>query len=115
MTCWKDENKQKKRPGLAQFLKRKQSQQKFIENSSQDWSTTYTLVDQWTKIDKVSGSSCGSVGRAVASDTRGPWFVSSHRQTFYIEHLFIVKYIEKTKIKEKGPGMAHFWKKWLIK
>ena len=28
------------------------------------------------------GSGCGSVGRAVASDTRGPWFESSHRQNF---------------------------------
>ena len=25
------------------------------------------------------GSGCGSVGKAVASDTRGPWFESSHR------------------------------------
>ena len=28
------------------------------------------------------GSGCGSVGRAVASDTRGPRFESSHRQKF---------------------------------
>ena len=28
------------------------------------------------------GSGCGSVGRAVAFDTRGPWFDSSHRQNF---------------------------------
>ena len=34
---------------------------------------------------------CGSVGRAVASDTRGPRFESSHWQKFiYIEHLFPV-------------------------
>ena len=30
---------------------------------------------------------------------------------FYIEHLFTVNCIEKTKIKEKRPGMAHFLKK----
>ena len=29
------------------------------------------------------GSCCSSVGRVVASDTRGPWFESSHRQKFY--------------------------------
>ena len=29
------------------------------------------------------GIGCGSVGRAVASDTRGPRFESSHRQTLY--------------------------------
>ena len=29
------------------------------------------------------GSGCGSVGIAVASGTRGPWFESSHRQNLY--------------------------------
>ena len=53
------------------------------------------------------GSVCGSVGRAVASDTRDPQFESSHRQTF-IEHLITVNCVEKTKIKKKCPGMAHF-------
>ena len=52
------------------------------------------------------GSGCGSVGRAVASDTRGPRFKSSHWQN-YIEHLFTVNCIEKTKIRKKRPGMAH--------
>ena len=57
------------------------------------------------------GSGCGSVGRAVASNTRGPRFESSHWQKFiYIEHLFTVNCIEKTKIKEKRPGMAHLKK-----
>ena len=52
-------------------------------------------------------SSCGLVGRAVASSTRGPLFESSHRQNFNIEHLFPVNYKEKTKIKKKRPRMAH--------
>ena len=57
------------------------------------------------------GSGCGSVGRAVASNTRGPRFESSHWQTFISEiHFYIVNCIEKTKIKEKRPGMAHFKK-----
>ena len=43
---------------------------------------------------------CGSVSRAVASDTRDPQFESSHWQTF-IKHLFTVKCIEKMKIKKK--------------
>ena len=55
------------------------------------------------------GSGCGSVGRAVDSDTRDPRFDSSHRQKF-IEHLFIINCIEKTKINKKRPGMAHFIK-----
>ena len=56
------------------------------------------------------GSGCGSVGRAVAYDTRGPQFDSSHQQNF-IEHLFIINCIEKTKINKKRPGVAHFLKK----
>ena len=43
------------------------------------------------------GSGCGSVGRAVASDNRGPQFKSSHRQNFllFIEHLFTVNCVLK--------------------
>ena len=51
---------------------------------------------------------CGSVGRAVTFDARGPRFESSHRQTFISDiYLFTVNCIEKTKIKKKRPGMAH--------
>ena len=53
------------------------------------------------------GSGCGSVGRAVASNSRCPWFKSSHRQKF-IEHLSTVNCIEKTKIKEKVAGNGPF-------
>ena len=31
----------------------------------------------------MRGSGCGSVGRAVASDTRGPWFESSRGHYIY--------------------------------
>ena len=56
----------------------------------------------------MQGSVCGSVGRAVASDTRGPQFKSSHLQTFISDiYLFTVNCIEKTKIKKKRPGMAN--------
>ena len=48
-------------------------------------------------------------GRAVAFDIRDPQFESRHRQTF-IEHLFTVNFVEKTKMKKKRPGMAHFKK-----
>ena len=47
-------------------------------------------------------SGCGSVGRAVASVTRGPRFKSSHRL-----NVFTINSIEKTKIKKKRSGMAH--------
>ena len=56
------------------------------------------------------GSSCGSVGRAVASDTRGPRFEFSHWQILYWT-LFTVNCIEKTKIKKKEARMAHFLEK----
>ena len=39
------------------------------------------------------GSGCGSVGRTVASDIRGPRFESN----FYTEHLLTVNCIEKRK------------------
>ena len=55
------------------------------------------------------GSGCGSVGRAVASNSRGPPFESSHRQEF-IYWTFTVNRIEKTKVKKKRPGMAHLKK-----
>ena len=60
--------------------------------------------------DKGTGSGCGSVGRAVASNSRGLRLESRHRQKNYIEH-FAVCCIKKTKIKKKRPGRAHFFKK----
>ena len=56
------------------------------------------------------GSGCGSVGRAVASNSRGLQFESSDWQKLY--RMFTVNYIKKTKIKKKRPGMVHFLKKW---
>ena len=41
-------------------------------------STYYSQKEQ-----PMKGSGCGSVGRAVASDTRGLQFESSHRRNFY--------------------------------
>ena len=56
------------------------------------------------------GSGCGSVDRAVASDTRDPRFESRHWQTF-IKHLFTVNCVEKTKIKRKEAGNGPFFLK----
>ena len=69
------------------------------------------LIDYFrqNQIKTEQSGGCGSVGRAVAFDTKGPRFDSSHRQNF-IEHLFIINCIEKTKINKKRPGMAHFLK-----
>ena len=56
----------------------------------------------------LGGSGCGSVGRAVASDTTDPRFESRHRQTL-IKHLFSVNCVEKTKIKKKEAGNGPFF------
>ena len=53
-----------------------------------------------------SGSGCGSVGRAVASDTRGPRFESSHWQTG-IPDIYL-RNVEKTTIKRKEAGNGPF-------
>ena len=54
------------------------------------------------------GNGCGSVGRAVASDTRGPRFESSHRQKFInIEHLYTVNCV----LKKRGREWPIFLKK----
>ena len=43
--------------------------------------TTRTIIQHRNELDrKVSGSGCGSVGRAAASNSRGPQFKSSHWQ-----------------------------------
>ena len=46
-------------------------------------------------------SGCGSAGKAVASNTRSPWFESSHQQNF----LYNMLNVEKTKT--QGSGMDH--------
>ena len=61
-----------------------------------------------TNICFTLGSGCDSVGRAFASNARDPWFESSHRQILFFISC-IKKCIEKTKIKKKMPGIAHFF------
>ena len=51
---------------------------------------------------------CGSVGRVVASDSRGPWFESNYRQKFY--WTFTVSCVEKTTIKHKDAGNRPIFK-----
>ena len=57
----------------------------------------------------LQGSGCGSVGRVVAFNSRGPQFEPRHRQIF-IEHLFTVNCIvlKRRKWKKKRPGMANY-------
>ena len=62
-----------------------------------------TFLNCSSKTQLVLGSGCGSVGRAVASNTRGPQFESSHQQ-FYLYW----QCIEKTK---RGHEWPNFLKK----
>ena len=62
------------------------------------------------KKTKFGGSGCGSVGRAVASDTRGRQFESSHRPIFHNAHVFLLT-AEKTKIKKQEAVNGPFFKK----
>ena len=55
------------------------------------------------------GSGCGSVSRAVASNSRGPRFISSHRQKFIL-NIYCQLYW-KDEIKEKEAGNGPFFKK----
>ena len=71
------------------------------------------LVRLFTKM----GSGSGSVGRAVASNTRSPWFEASHRQKidWTFVYLFTINCIEKMKINKKRPGRAYFKKDFLLR
>ena len=71
-----------------------------------DDETTIRLI----KKVAFSISGCGSVGRVVASNSRGLRFESSHRQKSIL-NVFTVNCIEKTKIKKKRPMIAHLFKK----
>ena len=53
---------------------------------------------------QVMGSGCGSVGRAVASNSRGPRFESSHREKFIL-NIYCQLYLkDENKEKEAGNG-----------
>ena len=69
-----------------------------------------------TKNGSSGGSGSGSVGRAVASNIRGPRFKSSHRQNFKsnICLLLTVNCYEKTKINEKEAGNGPFFLKKMV-
>ena len=63
-------------------------------------------------FDKKLGRGGGSAGRAVASDSRGPRFESSHSQKIIL-NIYNQLY-RKDENKEKEAGSAHF-KKTLVK
>ena len=64
-----------------------------------------TLAKYWDL-----GSGCGVVGRAVASNTRGPGFESSHQQLLLNIYLLLTV-CRKDENKEKEAGNGPFLKK----
>ena len=49
------------------------------------------------------GSGCGTVGRVVTSDTRGPWFESSLKQIF-IQGIYLLSTVLKGRKQRKKRG-----------
>ena len=56
------------------------------------------------KTQDILGSGCGSVGRAVASNSRGPQFESSHWQKFILNIYCQLYWKDENKEKEDGIG-----------
>ena len=61
------------------------------------------------KLTLEKGSGCGAVGRAVAFNTRGPGFESSHRQLLLNIYLLLTV-CRKDENKEKEAGNGPFFK-----
>ena len=66
---------------------------KVIPNESDNHLPIPISIQRFHVADSRLGSGCGAVGRAVASDTRGPVFESSRRQLFL--NIFIVNCLYK--------------------
>ena len=64
----------------------------------------FTVESIPVKQEVDQGSGCGSVGRMVASNSRGPWFKSSHRQKFILNIYRQLHWKDENKEKEAGNG-----------
>ena len=73
----------------------------------QNWTKNISGGDffQFLVYSNIAKNGCGAVGRAVASDTRGPGFESSHRQLLLNIYLLLtVCWKDENKEKEAGNG-----------
>ena len=64
---------------------------------------------QYKKIGLGSGG--GSVGKAVASDTRGPRFNSRHQQSFYLNNVYCQLYWKDENKENRGQEWPIFLRK----
>ena len=71
-----------------------------IDNSSMtaEWRKRKYKISELHNFNTFLGSGCDSVGRAVASDSRGPRFESSHKQLYW-----------KDENKEKEAEDGHYF------
>ena len=59
---------------------------------------------EWYNMMKILGCGCNSVGKAVASNSRGPQFESSHQKTFILNIYCQLYWKDENKVKEVGHG-----------
>ena len=78
-------------------------------NVSQVLITKTFLEDIFEISFQEMGRGCGSVGRAVAPDTRGPQFESSLRPTLNWTLIFLLSTVLKRRNKEKDAGNGPFF------
>ena len=78
---------------------------------AQKSSNFHKFCDNIVATDVFMGSGGGSVGRAVASETRGPWFKSSHHQLLYRTFDYSQLYWTDENKDEKEAGNGPFFKK----
>ena len=72
--------------------------------------TWFNYFSVWTgPSDSQMGSGCGSVCRAVASDSRGLRYESSHRQKFILNNYCRLYLIDKNKEKEAWSGPSKIY------
>ena len=62
------------------------------------------IIKQVVYNNVIQGSGCGSVGKAVASNSRGPWFESSHWQKFIMNIYSKLNWKDENKEKEAENG-----------
>ena len=68
------------------------------------------MLQHWWVNTNQLGSGCGAVGRAVASNTRGPGFESSHWQLLSNIYLLLTVCRKDENKEKKRPRMAHLKK-----
>ena len=74
-------------------------------NRKKEWVKLKYCEKEFDKRLKMVGSGCGAVGRAVASNSRGLQFKSSHQKKIILNNVYCqLDWKDKNKEKEAGNG-----------